>query len=539
MQWQAPLEDMLFSLDEIAGAHRLDDWDRSLVSEIAEHFAAFMHDRVAPLDARGDLQGCRLENGRVTMPDGFCDAYADYVSQGWPSLTAPPEFGGQGLGNVAHALVSELFSAACHSLQMVTGLVPGCMRVLQRYGTAEQQQRYFPALVDGRCLSTMALTEPGAGSDLSRIRTRAEQHNDGWRLSGEKIFISGGDQNLSERILHLVLARTSDGGLSLFACPSHLDEGELGGERRGERNRIGVQRIEEKMGLHASPTCHLVFDDAYAELLGEAGKGLEAMFTMMNYARVDVALQGVAHAAKCSTLAADYAAQRVQGRRADGEDAVLADHADVRRMLDDMQQRVLGARAMAHTVLVMLDAGDDPRLVEFMTPVIKVFCTEAGIGVADTAIQVMGGYGYLQEYAVEQSFRDCRITSIYEGANGIHALALAARGLRDPGGADAFAAYIDTICSDCASDVLQQALSRWQSARSCVESAPGKAELAHHFLQLTANLWFLGVWERLGARADQSPDSALYRRLSERVRRYTPIDIEACAARLQVAESGL
>ncbi|HPQ97639.1 MAG TPA: acyl-CoA dehydrogenase family protein, partial [Thiolinea sp.] len=302
--FQAPVEDIFASLHTFVG--ELPDWDAALCEEITQHFASFVEGVLAPLNEPGDRQGCRLENGRVRMPDGFGTAYAELAEGGWQGLTAPEAYGGQGLDHLTAAVLSEIFSGANHALQMVTGLVPGAISTLLAHGTPEQQNTYIPPLASGEWLSTMCLTEAGAGSDLSRIRTRAVQDGDGWRIDGQKIFISGGDQDLSQGILHLVLARSGPAdsgvkGLSLFLCLSDVD---------GERNKISITRIEEKLGLHASPTCQMEFDGAKAELIGTEGKGLAAMFTMMNHARLDVALQGVAHASRAHAIASAYAAER-------------------------------------------------------------------------------------------------------------------------------------------------------------------------------------------------------------------------------------
>lgn len=522
--FSAPLEDILFSLNVVSGAPRIPGWDAELAAELGAHFAAFAEGEIAPLDEPGDIQGCRLENGRVRMPDGFAGVYRSYVEQGWPGLTVPEAYGGQGLGAAVLAVTSEIFSGACHSLQMVTGLVPGAVRTLMRFGTEEQKARLIPPLASGAWLSTMCLTEPGAGSDLSRIRCRAERDGGAWRITGEKVFISGGYQDMSEGILHLVLARSGGEGvkgLSLFACASE--------RRDGARNAVQVARIEEKMGLHASPTCQLAFDAAEAELIGEEGAGLAAMFTMMNHARLDVALQGVAHAARARDVAARHAAERVQGRGADGAPATLDAHADVRRMLDEMDALALGARAMAHLPLVLMEAGVAPELVEFLTPVAKVFCTEAGMRAAETGVQVLGGYGYLREYRLEQTYRDARITAIYEGANGIHAVALATRGLKGPG-AEAFAGLIDKIAGETGAPGLPALLARWQEARAKVTSDP--TALAHDFMQLTAWTLFISLWARIGAAAEQAPRPADYARLARLVPiRFGP-DAVAAHARL-------
>lgn len=502
--FHAPVDDILFSLAHVAGAETLPDWDAELAREIVGHFASFAEDRIAPLDATGDAQGCRLENGRVRMPDGFADLYRELAEQGWQGLTAPEEFGGQAMDHVTAAAVAEIFSGANHSLQMVTGLVPGAITTLLRFGTRDQQDAWIPPLAEGRWLSTMALTEPGAGSDLSAIRTKARRDGDGWRIEGEKIFISGGDQDLSDGILHLVLARTgADGirGLSLFACPSEID---------GVRNPVAVTRIEEKMGLHASPTCQLAFEGAQGELVGEEGAGLMAMFTLMNHARIDVALQGVAHATRAADLARRYAAERKQGRGPDGQAVTIDQHADVARMIDECDRLAVGGRALCHIILVALERGNCPDFVEFMTPVAKYFCTEAGIRAADLAIQVMGGYGYLREYGAEQNWRDARICSIYEGANGIHARSLVTRGLRLNGGAGA-RAFADFV-AESGGDLGDRSAS-WQAEVDLISALEKPEAEAHDFMERTCKLAFDAALMRVSNVADQAPDPARYRRL--------------------------
>ncbi len=496
--FKAPIEDILFSLNQVAGAPDLPDWDSEMAGEILTHFAAFAEGVIAPLDEPGDAQGCTLKDGAVQMPDGFREAYKELAEGGWQGLKAPEAYGGMEQGNLVAATVSEVFSGANHSMQMVCSLVPGAISTLLRYGTEPQKQEWIPRLASGEALSTMCLTEPGAGSDLSRIQCKATPNGNTWTITGEKIFISGGDQDLSDEILHLVLARTGareDGvkGLSLFLCS------------KSEAGRsISVPRIEEKLGLHASPTCHLVFDGTPAQLVGEEGAGLAAMFTVMNHARLDVSLQGVAHAARAFAIADAYANERVQGRKADQSAAVLADHADVRRMLDEQRTLTLGARAMVHLTLVELDRGDNPALVDFLTPLCKVFCTEAGMRSADLGIQILGGYGYLTEYRVAQTWRDARITAIYEGANGIHELSTATRGLRTRGGAGADAFY-DMIRNLSDHPEIAQLLDKWQSARETMLSKPDPSALAHEFTQLTCELFFKAAWARIAA-VGESPE---------------------------------
>lgn len=522
--FSAPLDDILFTLGPVAGADGLPDWDSALASEIIAHFASFAEGELAPLNAPGDVQGCTLRDDRVQMPAGFAQAYAQLAEGGWQGLTAPEVFDGMGVDSLVAAAVSEIFSGANHSLAMVANLVPGAISTLLRFGSEQQQQHWIPKLSSGELLATMCLTEAGAGSDLSQVRTRATQTDDGWSLQGEKIFISGGDQDISDGILHLVLARSGSleegiKGLSLFLCPCTVN-GDIG----GERNAVKAIRLEEKIGLHASPTCHMVFDGAQAELIGEVGAGLAVMFTLMNHARVDVALQGVAHAARAHHIASNYAAERKQGRRSDGEPAVLSDHADVRRMLDEQRSLALGARAMAHIAGVEMALGERPALAEFLTPLCKIFCTEAGIRAADLGIQALGGYGYLSEYELSQTWRDARITAIYEGANGIHALGLATRGLRWQQGAaaDAFAQLVNELAEG--DTYVAELLAHWSAFRARVLASEAPAELAHDFSLLCQELLFQAVWCKIQSVADAAPNPAEIKRLAQGVKQ-RPIPI--------------
>lgn len=506
--FRAPTDDILFSLIEVAGAGRLADWDDDTAREVIGAFAAFAEDRIAPLDESGDAEGCRIEGGRVRMPAGFVGLYRELAGQGWQGLPVPEAYGGQGLGEAVLAGVSEIFTGANHSLQMVTSLAPGAVATLLRFGSERQKAAWIPPLADGTWLSTMCLTEPGAGSDLSAIRTRATLTDDGWRIDGEKIFISGGDQDMSEGILHLVLARTGDAGsgtrgLSLFACLSDLPN--------GTRNGVSVTRIEEKLGLHASPTCQLAFDGASAELVGEGGGGLKAMFAMMNHARLDVALQGVAHAARAAHLARAYAAERRQGRAADGQPVTIERHADVARMIDECDGLALGARALVHLTLVAQELGDQADFVKFMTPVCKYFGTDAGIRAADLAIQVMGGYGYLREYRAEQNWRDARICSIYEGTNGIHARTLATRGLSLNGGAGAraFLAFLRE-----SGPCLDGDAAAWEAEAARIGASADPSSEAEGFMRRTCAAAYRAAWARIAAAAERSADRERLLRLA-------------------------
>ena len=494
----------------MARADQLPDWDDELAGEIIGHFASFAEGRIAPLDATGDAQGCRLSGGRVQMPNGFKALYAELAEQGWQGLSAPETYGGQGLNGAIRAGVSEIFTGANHALQMVTSLVPGAVDVLMAYGTAAQKADWLPPLADGRWLSTMALTEPGAGSDLAAIRTKAVQDGEIWRITGEKIFISGGDQDMSAGIFHLVLARTGPAdagirGLSLFACLSDLPD--------GTRNAISVTRIEEKLGLHASPTCQLAFDGAIGTLVGAEGDGLKAMFAMMNHARLDVALQGVAHAARAADLARRYAAERRQGRGPAGESISIDQHPDVARMIDDCDTLTMESRALCHITLVAHELGTNHDFVEFMTPICKYIGTEAGIKAADLAIQVMGGYGYLREYGAEQNWRDARICSIYEGTNGIHARTTATRSLvmNKGAGARAFADFLRESGS-----AMEAAATGWMAEAQRMAASNDPAAEAHDFMKMTSKLASRAAWARIGAVAGASPSSERLLALAKR-----------------------
>ena len=505
-EFKAPKDDILFSLVHVADAARIPSWDSDMAADIIGHFSNLAEGVIAPLNASGDAQGAQLEHGRVRMPDGFKNAYQQLADDGWQGLTAPEEFGGMGVSPVIAAGVSEIFSGANHSLQMVCNLVPGAITTLRRFGTPSQQQDWIPRLASGEALSTMCLSEPGAGSDLSAIRCRATPTETGWQIEGEKIFISGGDQDMSDTILHLVLARTGteeDGirGLSLFIC--------------GAQPAISVTRIEDKMGLHASPTCQLRFEAAAADLVGQEGEGLKAMFTLMNHARIDVALQGVAHASRAAQIARTYTAERRQGRTQNGEKAMLADHADVQRMLDEQAILAIGARAMCHIALVELESGTRPALAEFLTPLCKVFGSEAGIKSADLGIQLLGGYGYLREYAVEQHWRDARIAAIYEGANGIHEKTLVTRGLRQGGGADEFAALISELVDG--ATTIEPVFTEWQSLRTELSGDQDPLPVAHEFAALSAKLYLQACWHRIGKVAHHHSGAEYLSHLAQQV----------------------
>lgn len=516
--FQAPVDDILFTLNHVVNAARSDEYDADLTAELAGHFASFAEGVIAPIDEPGDREGCALVDGRVKMPRAYIEAYQAFVEGGWNSMTAPEEFGGQGLGGIIGGVISEIEAGASHAMQMLTNLVPGHIRTLMTFGTEDQKARFIPKLADGTWLGTMALTEPGAGSDLARVRTKAVKVGDLYEITGEKIFISGGDQDMSEGVFHLVLARTGeleDGikGLSLFACLSALDD--------GSRNPIRVTRIEEKMGLHASPTCQLEFAGAIGELIGAEGEGLKAMFTLMNHARIDVALQSTAHSARAADIAKAYAAERSQGRGPDGRAITIDQHGDVARMLDELDITQHSTRAMTYQALVELEAGDNPWLLEFLTPVIKVFCSTAVLRAAETAMQVLGGYGYLEEYRVSQIYRDARIIGIYEGANGIHAMALAGRlsRLKDGAAFDAFARFVEEGPQ---TEGLARCYGAWQEARAHLLACSDIGPLAMTFMTLTGRTLEQAMWARIAAGADGHSAPENLRRLAVKVEKTAP-----------------
>jgi 3-(methylthio)propanoyl-CoA dehydrogenase len=527
IDYQAPVGDLLFALRHAAGAERLPSWDDGLAEAVLTEAGRFIDAVIAPLDPVGDATPARLEEGRVRLPPAFVAAYHRFRRGGWPGLAIAEEYGGQALPHVLAAAVSEMLSGACIAFQMVLSLGQGAMRTLAVNGSAEQRARWMPRLASGEWLATMCLTEPQAGSDLGLVRCLASPTGDGhWTIQGGKIFISGGDQDMTGRQLHLVLARTQGApsgvkGLALFLCPSELED--------GRRNAVTVMRLEEKMGLHASPTCQMAFDGAVAEMVGQPGEGLARMFTMMNAERLDVAVQGVGLAEVAGQRARAYAGERRQGRAGGAETVAIAAHADVRRMLLSQIALTLGTRAMVDRTLVELELGENRPLVEFMTPLCKAFCTDAAVEAAQLAIQVHGGYGYLREYRVEQILRDARITQIYEGTNGIQAMTLAGRLLRLDNGAcvRAFADHVRVAAAVAdraglipAAVALDRALEAWNLAAEAVARQAETGYTAAAFLRLSGLVAFAAAWARLEAAADRAPLPARIRAAGDFVRRW-------------------
>ncbi|MGH7112205.1 MAG: acyl-CoA dehydrogenase [Stellaceae bacterium] len=447
MPYIAPLAEMRFVLEEVAafGDNAPADLREAILSEAGR----FAENVLAPLNQPADRAGSRLENGVVRTPAGFAEAYANYVAGGWNGLALSPEYGGQGLPQALSTAVVEMWNAACMSWALCPLLTSGAAQLLEAYGSAEQKRIYLAKLVSGEWTGTMNLTEPQAGSDLGAVRTRAVPHRDGnwgnhYRLTGQKIFITYGDHDLAPNIVHFALARTPDApagsrGLSLFLVPKFLPDQE---GRPGARNGVRTLRLEEKLGIHASPTCVLAYEDAVGWRIGDEDRGLAVMFMLMNNARLGVGVQGLAIAERAYQAARDFARARVQGKPlgAESEGLPILYHPDVRRMLAWMRAAIAAMRALAYYAAGLCDRGrDDPagahqRRADLLIPVVKAWCTDLGVLVASTAIQVHGGMGYIEETGAAQHLRDARIAPIYEGTNGIQANDLVGRKLAQDGG---------------------------------------------------------------------------------------------------------
>ena len=454
-----PLRDMDFVLHDVLRVQDQPvpgyaDLDRATTAAVLEEVGRISADVLAPLNATGDREGCRLENGVVRTPTGFREAFALLRDGGWTGIDCAPDYGGLGLPFVIHAAAGEFQSAANMAFGMYAGLTHGAYSAIHTHGTDAQKAKWLPSLVACRWTGTMNLTEPQAGTDLALLRTRAEPDGDGYRITGQKIFISAGDHDMAENVVHLVLARLPDAppgvkGISLFIVPKLLvnDDGSL-----GPRNAVSVGKVEEKMGIHGNATCVMNYDGAAGELLGEPHQGLKAMFTMMNEARAQVGMQGLAQAAGAYQLAAAYARERLQGHAATGPatpgspaDPIIV-HPDVRRLLLDQKAFVEGARAFVLWAATLIDAhaagdADAGGLVSLLTPVVKGFLTDKGFESCVAAQQVFGGHGYIEETGISQFVRDSRIAMIYEGANGIQALDLVGRKLGSDNGRNIMAFF--------------------------------------------------------------------------------------------------
>ena len=468
--YTAPAKDIQFLLHEVMQVSASPvpgyaDLDGDTTAAILDEAGRLASEVLAPLNAVGDREGCRLENGVVSTPTGFKDAFAAMKEGGWNGLDLPEEYGGQGLPYLIGSAVGEIFVSANMAFNMYQGLTHGAIGAILAHGSDELKATYLPKMVSLDWTGTMNLTEPHCGTDLGLIRTRAEPQADGsYRITGQKIFISAGDHDLAENIIHLVLAKAPGGGegtrgISLFLVPKFLvnADGSL-----GARNALGAGKIEEKMGIHGNATCVMNYDGATGFLVGELHKGMRNMFTMMNEARLGVGLQGyaVAEAAYQASLA--YAKDRLQGRAVTGaaNPAGAADplivHPDIRRALMDQKSFVEGARALTFWGAALIDRAHRQSdaaaegMISLLTPVIKGFLTDKGFDSTVQAQQIFGGHGYIEEWGMSQFARDARIAMIYEGANGVQALDLVGRKLAAEGGKPimAFFEMVKTFIKD-------------------------------------------------------------------------------------------
>ena len=426
--YKAPLREYRFLLKDVLELDRysnlpsFSDAPLDLIDQVLEEGAKFCEEVLAPLNKVGDEHGCkRADDGAVTTPPGFKEAYAQLVEAGWPSLTSDPAYGGQGLPHLVGLAWSEMVASANMAFGMYPGLSHGAYEAIHQHGSDEQKQTYLPKLVTGEWTGTMNLTEPHCGTDLGLLRTKAIPQADGsYRITGQKIFISAGEHDLASNIIHLVLARIEGApagskGISMFIVPKFRDED-------GSRNAVRCIGLEEKMGIHASPTCTMAFEGAEGWLIGEENRGLAAMFTMMNAARLNVGMQGVAVAEAAYQKAHAYAQERKQGG------ALIIEHPDVRRMLTLMKAKIQAGRALCYATAIAADGGDKAR-EDLLTPLAKAWCTELGVEAASLGVQVHGGMGFVEEGGAAQFYRDARIAPIYEGTNGIQAMDLYGRKL--------------------------------------------------------------------------------------------------------------
>lgn len=488
------------------------DTDGELAAQVLDEAAKFVDSAIAPLQRTGDEEGCRFDAGKVHTPAGFRDAYQAFWQAGWPSLSCAPEDGGQGLPAVLECVLFEWLAGANHGWTMAPGLLHGAYECIKHHASDELKAQYLRKVATGEWLATMCLTEAHAGSDLGLVRTRAVLQPDGSaRVNGSKIFISGGEHDLTDNIVHLVLARLPDApagpkGLSLFLVPKVLPD--------GKRNAVVCERIEEKMGLHGSPTCVMRFDDATGWLVGEPNKGLNAMFVMMNAARLHVGLQGIGLLEAAWQKASAYAAERRQMRAPGAKDtSLIHDHPAIRRILHTQRAWIDGGRVLAyHTALQLdvakhsTDAGERAaaqRWCALVTPVLKAALTEQGFHGASACLQVFGGHGYVREWGIEQIVRDARVAMIYEGTNEIQAIDLLVRKVLADGG-QGLAALLTTLPGTApspAASARRHALV--EITQTLAIAAQSDAELpywvADDYLRAVALVLLDWAWQRIAA----------------------------------------
>ena len=448
MPYRAPLTDLRFLMDHVVGFEQVSATERfadatpETVEAVLTEAGKLAETVLAPVNRAGDKHPARLENGIVRTSPGYAEAYRALADGGWVAVAANPENGGMGLPFTIASAVNDMFSSACLALQLNPLLTQGQIEALEHHASDTLKALYLPKLISGEWNGTMNLTEPQAGSDVGALRAKAEPKGDGtYAISGQKIYITWGDTDFQSNTVHLVLARLPDGaagtsGISLFLVPKFLPD-ENGNP--GQRNSLSVVSLEHKLGIHGSPTCVMQYDGATGWLVGAPHRGMAAMFTMMNNARLGVGIQGVGQAEAAFQQALDYANTRQQGKTADPAHGTIVGHADVRRMLGTMKAQVFSARAIALSCAVAIDMGnatdsaDWKARAAFLTPIAKAYGTDIGVTVASEGVQIHGGMGFIEETGAAQYLRDARITPIYEGTNGIQAMDLVARKMADGG----------------------------------------------------------------------------------------------------------
>ncbi|MEY5037866.1 MAG: hypothetical protein RL472_972 [Pseudomonadota bacterium] len=576
--YTAPLKDMAFVLHDVLNVSTRDipgyaDLDRGFTTAVLEEAGKLASDVLAPLNAVGDHEGCALENGAVRTPSGFKSAFDQLRTGGWTALDCDPEFGGQGLPYLMGTAVGEIMVSANMAFNMYQGLTHGAYSAIHTHGTAEQKALYLPKMVTCDWTGTMNLTEPHCGTDLGLMRTKAEPQADGsYRITGTKIFISAGEHDMSDNIIHLVLAKAPGGGegtkgISLFIVPKFLvkADGSL-----GARNTLAAGKVEHKMGIHGNATCVMNYDGATGFLLGDLHKGMRAMFTMMNEARLGVGLQGYAVAETAYQNALAYAKDRLQGRAITGAENPsgpadpLIVHPDIRRNLMDLKSFVVGARALTFWAASLIDqvnrTGDAAAdgLVSLMIPVIKGFQTDRGFEMAVQAQQIWGGHGYIEDNGMSQFVRDARIAQIYEGANGVQALDLVGRKLTADGGKHVMA-FFEMVKAECKAhddeprmapftDPLKQASKAMQAAgmffmQNGMKTPNAALAGSYDFMLLMGHVCMGLMWTRMAKAAFTALDAGggddtfLNAKIATG-RYYMARQLPACAMHLARIESG-
>ncbi len=576
--YTAPTKDMHYLLHDVLKVTDqqipgYEDLEPDFTSAVLEEAGKITAEVLAPLNPVGDQQGCVLENGVVRTPEGFGKAFEQVKAGGWPGLDCDPDYGGQGMPYLMGTAVGEMFSAANQAFTMYQGLTHGAYSAIHTHGTDEQKATYLPNMVSCDWTGTMNLTEPHCGTDLGLMRTKADPQEDGsYRLTGQKIFISAGDHDMAENVIHLVLAKIPGGpegikGVSLFIVPKILvnEDGSL-----GERNAVSVGKLEEKMGIHGNATCVMNYDGATGWLLGQEHKGMRAMFTMMNEARLGVGMQGVAQAEAAYQNALAYAKDRLQGRAVtgpenpDGPADPLIVHPDIRRSLMDQKSFTEGARAFLFWGAMLIDRAhrnDDAEadgLISLMTPVLKGFLTDQGFDMTVQAQQVFGGHGYVEEWGMSQFVRDARIAMIYEGANGIQALDLVGRKLAQDNGKHvlAFFEMVKSFCKDHGEDEamapfvgpLKQASKDLQAAgtffmQEGMKNPNAALSGSNDFMHMMGHVCMGLMWARmarasLDALANDTPDPDFHEAKLATARYYMTRQLPATAMHLARIQSG-